>query len=137
MIFSSHVVRKIKRKSRYIFVFIPRTQCSASLLHSKTFHRFSTFRKYLEILFCFENRSDPLWEKIVLLWKKLFQDSRLNFDVSRKIYTNTLSNSLTRFFPATKMRVSQGIGEQSSNAGFWQKKGFNLDIVAAEIYFSK
>ena len=64
--------------------------------------------------------------------EKLFQDSRLNFDVSRKIYTN----SLTRFFPAIKMCVSQGIGERSSNAGFWQKEGFNLDIVT-EIYFSK
>ena len=41
-----------------------------------------------------------------------------------------------RFFQAFKMHVSQGIGERSSNAGFWQKEGFNLDIVA-EIYFSK
>ena len=43
---------------------------------------------------------------------------------------------VTQFFPATKMQVSRGIGERSSNAGFGQKEGFNLDIVA-EIYFSK
>ena len=38
----------------------------------------STFRKYLKILFCFENYSDSLWEKIVLA---LFQDSTTFFSL--------------------------------------------------------
>ena len=43
----------------------------------------------LEIVFCYQNCSDLLWEKIVLVIEKIFWNSRLN---SRKVWNQTVKS---------------------------------------------
>ena len=65
----------------------------------------TTTTKLLEMVFCYQNCSDLLWEKIVLVIEKNFFNSRLkaenlqNFEITRIIYSNSERSGQFSTFP--------------------------------------